>query len=123
MFWFPLIHVGAGLYITYRGLCLLLNSAHVAVADGELRFRRGPIPERGAVRILVDDVRRVTALETKTSGKNGPTYTWDAQLETRDGRSVRLKLDLASRDGAEYIAFRLEDALAQARRPELPYRG
>lgn len=122
--WFPLLHVGAGLFVTYQALCALFNSATFTLCDGRFRFRRGPIPERGGVDQRLDEIERVSILPHTTQGQRGASRTmWNIRLETRDGRAVRVALGLPSADHAEYIASRLDEACKAAVPQLTSYRG
>jgi len=42
--WFPLIHVGVGVGITYSTIAGFLNRTRVSVDAGEVTIRHGPVP-------------------------------------------------------------------------------
>lgn len=119
-FWFPLIHVAAGVYITYRAVCLLLNSAHLAFEGTTFSFRWGPLPELGAVRLPVEDLHGFEVRGTRgRDGGNQPDGPWFVLAETKGGDMHRVALDLPSAEQADFVVARLEGALERARHQAL----
>lgn len=123
MLWFPLLHVGAGLFITYQGLVRLLNSTRVRLDDARFSVRQGPIPGRNALESAGNVLRFETGVRTSNLGRRGDaTQSWVVKMLTRDGRQVDLPITLANADHAAHVAHRLNAAL-DANRAPVGYRG
>ncbi len=116
MFLFPLLHVGAGVYLTYNALVRLLNRSHFAFDRASFLLASGPIPQRGAHE-ATDNIDRFDVAESSTSFKRRGTKAWGVRMLTREGKAVSLSLPIAAETEASFVAARLNAALATAREP------
>jgi hypothetical protein len=121
MLLFPLLHVGAGVYLTYNALARLLNRSHFAFDRGSFVLESGPIPQRGA-REATDNIHRFDVAESSTSFKWRGSKAWGVRMLTHDGKAVSLSLPIAAETEASFVAARLNAVLAIAREP-IGYRG
>ena len=126
MVWFPILHVGAGLYITYQGLVKLFNRTRIELGPSTFKITQSPIPGR-KVRELTGNLLRFEpavkiASTINTRNRYNSTPQWQIKLLTDDGRSIELPLDLPKSDHAGYVANRLNHALEENRAPTT-YRG
>ena len=124
MLWFPLLHVGAGLYLTYVGLTKLLNKSRFSIDRERVRFRVGPLPQRGGrVDESIANVRGFDVWTQQSQTRNGGTsLSYGVRMLTDDGRSISLPFDVSDSEQAEWVATRLNRALDEVRTP-LGYRG
>jgi len=126
MFLFPLLHVGAGVLITHSALCGLLNRMMVRLSGDVFEFRRGPIPQGGAVREPAMNIAGFEATQTRGAGVRSrgrqSQPTWGVHLLTRDRRSIPVKFGFLDPAHADYAAGRLSQMLEEARQG-VTYRG
>jgi hypothetical protein len=120
MLLFPLLHVGAGLLITHAALCGLINRTTLRVGRDAFEFRRGPIPQGGAVREPTMNIAgfevatlRGGAMQMRSRGQ-ASRPTWGVHLLTRDGRAVPVRLGFLDQAHASYAAARLSQMLGDA---------
>jgi predicted Zn finger-like uncharacterized protein len=105
---FPLIHVTAGVFLTYTTLCGFVNRTRIAVKDGVLSIWHGPLPWRGNRAIAVEDLAQLYCQE-HVGNKGSRSYSLNALL--KDGDKVRLIRSLSEPDQALYVEQVLEKRL------------
>ena len=110
---FPLIHAAAGVYITWRGLVLLLNRSRFALDAQEVTLRHAPVPVRG-LRVPTPNVDGFDAIAT--TGKRG-VMTWGLRVLLRDGSARKVPLTITTHEHVSFVAARLNAALARVREP------
>lgn len=95
MLLFPLIHVAAGIGITYWTLAGFLNTTTVAIDGNRLRVSHHPLPWGRAVEMQLFEVKQLFCEEKISRGKNGPSYTYSlvALLATGERRKLVSGLD------------------------------
>jgi hypothetical protein len=123
MLLFPLLHLAAGVFITYQALCGLLNTTYVRFDGRSFRFERSPIPMRGSVSEPTEGISGFEPLEKSTRSRSGTSSSWDVNLLTADGRAVRVRFGFSDYGHAAYAAARLAERLVEVRRDRMPYRG
>jgi hypothetical protein len=96
---FPLLHVIAGIWMTYTSLAGLLNRTRVRVTDAAIEISHGPVPWPGNRRLPADDVKRLFCEER--GGERG-TKTYALSALRGDDTTLRL-LTLPSPDQALFI--------------------
>lgn len=101
---FPLLHVAAGVAITYFTLASLLNRTTIHLRDGELMVRHGPLPWRGGGRYAAEAIRGVRVRMQVQPQRRRQQRTSFELVADLDDRSVPLVKGLASRDKADYLA-------------------
>jgi hypothetical protein len=115
MFVFPVLHVAAGVSLTYSTFAMFLNRTVVTVADGWLVVWHGPVPWNGHRRLPVEDVRAVFCdrSDLRTGWRNGQSagenYCVSAVLT--DNRRVWLLTGLENLTTAKFYEDRLEEWL------------
>jgi hypothetical protein len=127
MMLFPLLHVAAGLLITHAALCGLINRATLRLGAEAFEFRRGPIPQGGAVREPTMNIAGFEAAMLQGGAMlrargQASRPTWGVHVLTRDGRAVPVKLGFQEQPHAAYAAARLSQMLADAQQ-RATYRG
>ena len=116
-FAFPLLHVAAGLFITWLALTRLLNWTYVSFEDGGFVVRQGPIPAR-RLRCALEEIDGFDIIESR--GSRG-AVTWKARILTKDGEARALPVLLDGKDHAAFASARFTAALNAVRMP-LGYR-
>jgi hypothetical protein len=105
---FPIVHVGAGVALTYTALCGFVNRTRISVENGMLTVRHGPLPWPGNRTIATSDVRQLFCAE-RVGNKGSRSYSLNAMLAT--GPAVPLLKNLNEPDQALYIEQILEKRL------------
>jgi hypothetical protein len=123
MLLFPLLHLGAGVFVTYQALCGILDTTYVGFDRKSFRFERRPIPMRGRVSEPTEGITGFEALEKSARSRGGTTSSWDVNLLTTDGRAVRVRFGFSDYGHATYAAARLAERLVEIRKGTVPYRG
>lgn len=114
---FPLVHVVAGIGITYLTLATLFNRTRISVESGLIRIRHSPIPWRGNQDLDASGVDQLYCKEKRHNGKNGPHYTYEVWAMLRDNTSRKILSTSMNEDQALYIEQKLEQALGIKDRP------
>jgi hypothetical protein len=109
---FSLLYVGAGISIGYIAVAGLLNSTTLAIKDGVLTVRHGPLPWRGNHTLPTEELRQLFCQQHISSYRGGGgtpiSYEVHAQL---DGREVKLVRGLEESRQALYIEQLVEGTL------------
>lgn len=113
---FPLLHVGAGVFITYMTIAGFVNRTTFIVHRGLLSVRHGPLPWRGNLDVPTDGLAQLFCTEKISRGKNGTTVRYDVEAVLKDGRHLPIVRGLDDRDQALYIEQTLEKHLGIADR-------
>lgn len=108
--WFPLLHVGVGVWLTYTTLAGLANRTRVVVQSGEIVIRHGPLPWLGGGRIGAGEIRQLYREETPAKDSDS-TASYHLNAITRDNRKLRLIRSVRSADVALYLEQEIEKAL------------
>lgn len=92
---FPILHVLAGIGITYWTLAGLVNTTTVMIDGSRLRVTHHPLPWGRPVELQLYEVKQLFCQEKAQSGDSGPTYTYDlsALLQTGERRKLVSGLD------------------------------
>jgi hypothetical protein len=118
MFVFPLLHVGAGVWITYRAAVGLFNTTTIALRGGTLRITRGPIPERGDVNEAIEVVEGLAVVDAVS--RKRPVSQVD--VRTTDRRTIK-GLTFSDPLAAAFACERLNQVLVEVKTArDRPYR-
>lgn len=123
MLFFPLIHVAAGLGLSYFTLCGFVNTTRIEVKQGRLHLRHGPLPwpgRRDLDTMALDQLYCTKKAHRSSKGHTSMTYVLNAR--TRTGDTLKL-LTLNDETQALFLEQRLERVLGIRDRPmpnELP---
>jgi len=101
---FPVLHVAAGVGITYSAIAGLVNKTTITVGVDQLTIRHGPIPWRGNrtlyrsdfVQLYVEEVRR----------KNNTSYRLNAVLANQ--KKLKLLSGIDERSQAIFVEKEIE---------------
>jgi hypothetical protein len=85
MMLFPLLHLAAGIFITYATIAGFVNTTTLRIDPWRLRVAHHPLPWGRPVDLEVVDVEQLFCDEKITRGKNGPTYTYNLNALLSDG--------------------------------------
>ncbi len=107
---FPLLHVAAGVGLTYSTLAGFFNRTVLRVTDAELDIRHGPLPWPGNRRVAAGDLKQLFC-EERVGNKGSKSYHLSALRG--DGSKLRL-LTLPAPDQALFIEQRVEERLGIA---------
>lgn len=92
---FPILHVLAGIGITYWTIAGFVNSTTVMIDGSRLRVSHHPLPWGRTVELRRFEVKQLFCEEKVSRGKNGPSYTYNlsALLQTGERRKLVSGLD------------------------------
>jgi hypothetical protein len=119
---FPILHVGAGLYIGYTALTGLFNRTRIHVdCVGLLTVAHGPLPWPRPRPLRRDEVtqlyvQRVESRSRDDNGSTSVTVTYTLSAIDDKGKLRKLVGNLAL-DDARYLEWRLERQLKIPNRP------
>ncbi len=105
---FPLLHVAAGVGITWLALATLLNTTKITLRSGELSVEHGPVPWKRPPTLKAGDLEQLWVVE-KRGNKGGRSYQLHAR--TRQGVAHKLVSGLQDVNQARFLERRLEAAL------------
>lgn len=116
MLLFPLIHVAVGVGIAYNALAGWVNRTRIAVDQGRLSVRHGPLPWLGNKDLDGSTLKQLYTKEKISRGRNGSTTTYEVHAITSTGKNEKLLSGLDTSEQALYIEqeieryFRIADA-------------
>ncbi len=121
MILFPIAHVAVGVGLTYFVIASLLNTTHVRIADGTLSVRHGPVPWRGNLDLVADEIEQVYCKRnTKRNRDDGGSVSSSMNYEVCavvGERQVRLLGMIMEPDQALFVEQRIERFLRIEDRP------
>jgi hypothetical protein len=107
-YWFPLLHVGAGLWLTYYTIAGFLNRTLIGVNQGEITIRHTPLPWLGGRRIQAGELKQLYCEEIH--GRRSQT-TFQLCAVRKDGTKLKLLTGLPGSDVALLLEERIERQL------------
>jgi hypothetical protein len=122
---FPIAHLAVGIGLTYFVVCGFVNSTTIAVGQGLLTIRHGPLPWPGNPTLNASDLDQLYCKRSVSYSRNGhATTTYALHALDKLGRRHKLVANLREEDEAIYLEQRLESFLRIADRPVRgEYRG
>src|SRR5262245_7035104 len=111
MLLFPLLHVAAGVGLTYAVLCTFLNKTVIRVSSGELSVRHGPLPCTGNCNVFTAEIKQVFCTEKRTRGEDSIHRTYNVVALKHDDTKTDLITSLEDLDHAWFIEQQLEEHL------------
>jgi len=88
---FPIVHLAAGLYLSYITLCSFFNKSYVDIRDGYLTVTHKPIPWwKGNLDIPANELKQLYVHQTTKSGKNGTTYGYVLRAKLFNGKDIEV---------------------------------
>lgn len=111
-FWFPLLHVGAGVFISYAALAGWVNTTLVRVGQGRLSVKTAPLPFSRNWSLEAATLRQLYAkARQRSNGEGGSSTNYDLHAITNDGRNLKLVSGLDSSEQAVFLEQRIERQL------------
>jgi hypothetical protein len=111
MSYFPLLHLAAGIGITYYVVAGWLNRTSIRVERGKLAVRHGPIPWLGNKELEASNLKQLYVKEHAPQAGRSTTVTYEVHAITRDDRNIKLVSGLEASEEALYIEQEIETYL------------
>lgn len=108
---FPLLHVAAGIGMTYFTACLFVNSTMVDVSPREIGVRIGPLPWPGNRTVAPALVAQIYREEIVRHTKNGTQISYQLSVALKDGKKLKLLSGIHAADQALYLEQEIEQHL------------
>lgn len=108
---FPIIHVLAGVVITYLTVAGFVNHTELRVSRDLLTVRQGPLPFPGNKSVSAFDVVQFFVKEAVSYSKNGRHVTYQVWLEMKDSTQRPLLKNLDKHEQALFIEQEAEKFL------------
>jgi hypothetical protein len=105
---FPLLHVGAGIAITYTTICGFVNTTRIAIENGALSVRHGPLPWPGNRDVAIASIVQLFCRE-HVGNKGSRSYSVNALL--KQGTTSTVLKGLTDAEQALYIEQIVEKRL------------
>jgi hypothetical protein len=70
------LHLLAGVFVTYQGLVALLNTTTIRFDRAAFRLRRGPIPQKGNIELPADAVEWFGVVDAGTPKRSAGASTF-----------------------------------------------
>jgi hypothetical protein len=105
---FPLIHVGVGVAFTYTTICGFVNTTRIAIENGALSVRHGPLPWPGNREVAIANIAQLFCRE-HVGSKGARTYSVNALL--KEGTTSPVVKGLNDAEQALYIEQIVEKRL------------
>jgi len=105
---FPLIHVAAGVGITYSTAAGFLNRTRLGVQSGVLSIRHGPLPWGGNQDISTAQLDQLYCKRCMRQNKGSTTVTFELHAVLGDGRQRKLISGLEDATQALWLEQELE---------------
>lgn len=109
--YFPLLHIAAGIGLTYYVVAGWLNRTYIRVSCGKIAVRHGPIPWVGNKELEVSNLKQLYAKEELSRSGRGTTATYEVHAITHNGRNIKLVSGLETSEQALYIEQEIEKCL------------
>lgn len=116
-FYFPLLHVAAGIGISYYALAGWFNRTHILISSAAIEARSGPLPWFGNKKIQSTDIKQLYAKENISESRRGTSVTYEVHVITNDGRNLKLLGGLDTSEQALYIEQQIEKYLGIENKP------
>jgi len=120
---FPIVHVAAGVGLTYATLAGLVNTTTIRVENGRLSIAHRPLPWAGNREIDCGDIAQLYCKEHVRRGRHGPQVGYELWMKRTDHKVLKLLGAGDDPDQALFLEQRLERELKLVDRPvagELP---
>jgi len=105
---FPLIHVAAGVGITYTALAGWLNTTRIGVDQGKISVRHGPLPWLGNKDLDGSMLKQLYSKEKISRGRSSSSTSYEVHAILSSGRNAKLVSGLESSEQALYIEQEIE---------------
>ena len=90
-FLIPVVHLIAGVFLTYTVLTSFFNKTSIDLIDDELIIKHGPIPWfRGDQKVNINDIQQFYVKEIRKDGQNSSSYNYGVWGIMNDGARLDL---------------------------------
>jgi hypothetical protein len=113
----PMLHVAAGIGITYFTLASIINKTVIAIDRGTLGISHGPLPWPGRRRIDTNLIDQLYCKEIVRHGEDGPIVSHELWVALKNGHSSKLIGAGLNVDQALYIEQQIERFLGMEDKP------
>ncbi|MBI4803297.1 MAG: hypothetical protein HY796_12320 [Elusimicrobia bacterium] len=114
---FPILHVAAGVALTYTAIAGLLNRTRITVNTAEVGIKHFPLPWLGNRLVMRQEIDQLFCEEKIRHGKNGVHYSYNLSAVLRDGKRLKLVSGLDTPEKALFLEQQIEGYLGIADRP------
>lgn len=105
---FPILHVAAGIYISYLALSGIFNVTTITVSLYEIKISISPISLFSEAKTInVKDLKQLYIVEEKTRNKNGYSYSYILKAIDFQHKSIKI-LTLEKSEEAIFLENKLE---------------
>ena len=108
---FPLIHVAAGVGISYHAIAGWFNKSNVFVSKEAIEINHKPVPWFGNKKLLSTDLKQLYAKEKISRNNNNTTVTYEVHAILNNGTNTKLLSGLETSEQALYIEQEIEKFL------------
>ena len=114
---FPVLHVAAGVFLTYSTIAGFLNRTRITLNTLELRIRHYPLPWPGNKVVQRREIEQLFCEEKMSSTRNGVSYTYSLQAVTAGGGRLKLVSGMDKPEDALFLEQKIEGFLGITDRP------
>ena len=111
MLLFPLLHVGAGIFITYSTLAGFLNQTSLHLSNGTLRIDHRPLWWPGRKQFATEIFKQFYVAERINRGKNGVSTHYELMALNQEGVVISILKNLKTVEEGKFLEQRLEEKL------------
>jgi hypothetical protein len=116
--WPILLHLAAGIAITYWMLASFINATEISVNDRALTLRHFPLPWLGNMIIPVETIDQLFCTHTYAQrGRSGGNAYYSVNVLQKDGKAIVLVMNIEQPAQARFIEQEIERRLGIADRP------
>lgn len=116
MFVFPLLHVAAGVFLTYTMLAGFFNHTEFRINNRWITVRHFPLPWPGNKTMPVENVEQLFCEEKVVRGRNGTSHTYSVMVIMNGAERLVLVSGLEQPNHARFIEQEIESRLGIADR-------
>jgi predicted Zn finger-like uncharacterized protein len=117
MFLFPLLHVAAGVFLTYTAMAQLFNHTDIRINTQFLTVQHYPLPWMGNRSIPVAMIQQLFCAEKYSNTRNGTSVTFTVFVILQGGERIELLSGLDQAAHARFIEQQVEATLGIQNRP------
>ena len=106
---FPIVHVIAGIALTYSTIAGFFNTTTMRIDGSRLSVRHHPLPWGRPVELGIVQVKQLFCVEKMSRGKAGPTYSYSLNALLHDGMRRKLVSGLDTPEIPIYLEQHAEE--------------
>jgi hypothetical protein len=108
---FPLIHVAAGIVLTYTAIAGYINKTYIRVDKSSIAIKDSPLPFFRNKTLNSSDIKQLFSKEKITGGRGGSSVSYEVHAITKDKKRIKLLKGLESSEQALFIEQEIEKFL------------